>query len=143
AGHSPGSVISADQRKSGRLSKVVTARAQIHRQSKHKQEKIMKTKAILIAMSLCFTSASWAQDWPARTVRVIVPYGPGSTPDTIARLIFDRVQKNTGETVIIENKSGAAGMIGTQAVAKADADGYTLVLAPAGPLATNSLLYKK
>lgn len=81
--------------------------------------------------------------WPASTVRVIVPYAPGSTPDSIARLIFDKVQKATGKPMVVENRPGAAGMIGTNAVAKAAPDGHTLVLAPSGPLATNALLYKK
>ncbi len=81
--------------------------------------------------------------WPNKTVRVIVPYGPGSTPDAIARLIFDKVQKSTGQPMVVENKPGAAGMIGTDIVAKAAPDGHTLVVAPSGPLATNALLYKK
>lgn len=84
-----------------------------------------------------------AQDWPEKTVRVVVPYGAGSTPDTLARLLFDRVQKNTGKTMVIENRAGAGGMIGTALVAKSPADGHTLVLAPSGPLGSNVLLYRK
>lgn len=84
-----------------------------------------------------------AEKWPHKPVRVIVPYGPGSTPDTIARLLFGKVQKSTGQPIVIENKPGAAGMIGADAVAKSAPDGYTLLLAPSGPLVTNALLYKK
>ncbi|OWT54228.1 ABC transporter substrate-binding protein [Candidimonas nitroreducens] len=98
--------------------------------------------ALVFAGMLC-SAAVQAQGWPTKTVHVIVPYGPGSTPDTIARLIFDRVQKNTGQSMIVENKSGAAGMIGAQYVARSAPDGSTLMLAPAGPLETNALLYKK
>lgn len=84
-----------------------------------------------------------AQDWPERTVRIVVPYGAGSTPDTLARVVFDRVQKNTGKPMVIENRAGAGGMVGTAMVAKAAPDGYTLVLSPSGPLGSNSLLYRK
>ena len=87
--------------------------------------------------------ATSSTSWPMKTVRVIVPYAAGSTPDTIARLVFNRVEKSTGKAMVIENKPGAAGMIGTDAVAKAAPDGHTLVVAPSGPLATNALLYKK
>src|SRR5690606_34836047 len=85
-------------------------------------------------------SASTA-NWPERPVTVVVPYGPGSTPDALARTIFDNVQSQTGQSFIIENRSGAAGMIGAQAVARAKPDGYTLLLSAAGPLVTNVLLY--
>jgi tripartite-type tricarboxylate transporter receptor subunit TctC len=105
----------------------------------------MRSLFLSVALTLSFAATALAQSesWPAKPVRVIVPYAPGSTPDTIARLIFERVQKSTGKTFVVENKPGAAGMIGADLVAKAAADGHTLVLAPAGPLATNSLLYKK
>lgn len=99
--------------------------------------------ALVLVLSMPAFSQSQPVAWPTKPVRVVVPYGPGSTPDTIARLIFDRVQKSTGQPMIVENKPGAAGMIGTDQVAKAAADGHQLVLAPSGPLATNALLYKK
>jgi tripartite-type tricarboxylate transporter receptor subunit TctC len=98
---------------------------------------------LALAFSLQAAAQTTAAAWPTRSVRVVVPYAAGSTPDAIARLVFERVQKNTGQSVVIENKPGAAGMIGTDLVAKAAADGHTLVIAPAGPLATNALLYKK
>jgi tripartite-type tricarboxylate transporter receptor subunit TctC len=111
------------------------------------KETIMKF-SFIAAISLALTIPAVAQPlttstWPTKTIRVIVPYGAGSTPDTIARLIFDKVQKNAGQAVVVENKPGAAGMIGTDLVAKAAPDGHTLVIAPSGPLATNALLYKK
>jgi tripartite-type tricarboxylate transporter receptor subunit TctC len=103
-----------------------------------------KMFAMALVASTALTTAAHAQgEWPSRSVRVIVPYAAGSTPDMIARLIFDRVEKNTGQSMVIENKPGAAGMIGADTVAKAKPDGHTLVLAPTGPLATNALLYKK
>jgi tripartite-type tricarboxylate transporter receptor subunit TctC len=97
-----------------------------------------------IAAALCLaTLGAGAAEWPQKQVRVIVPYAAGSTPDTIARLIFDRVQKKTGQAMVIENKPGAAGMIGAELVAKSAPDGSTLLIAPAGPLVTNPLLYSK
>ena len=108
----------------------------------------MQTRRLLsaIAATLCVVlslSEAFAADWPNKQVRVVVPYAAGSTPDSIARLLFDRVQKATGQTMLIDNKPGAAGMIGANLVANSPADGYTLLLAPAGPLVTNALLYKK
>ena len=99
----------------------------------------------VLALGLPLSGVAQAQpdQWPEKSVRVLVPYAAGSTPDAIARLIFDRVQKESGKPFIVENKPGAAGMIGVDVVAKAKADGHTLVLAPAGPLATNKLLYRK
>lgn len=99
----------------------------------------------ILALTFCLqaTAQGTAGAWPTRAVRVVVPYAPGSTPDAIARMVFERVQKSTGQVVVIENRPGAAGMIGTDLVAKAAADGHTLVIAPAGPLATNALLYRR
>jgi len=98
---------------------------------------------LLFAASLQSNAQTTTATWPIKSVRIVVPYAAGSTPDNIARLIFDRVQKNTGQSMVIDNKPGAAGMIGTDLVAKSAKDGHTLVVAPAGPLATNLLLYKK
>ncbi len=84
-----------------------------------------------------------AQDWPTRTVRIIVPFGAGSTPDLVARMIADQLQHKLGATFVVENKPGASGNIGTDAVAKAEPDGHTLGVSIAGPLAINTLLFSK
>jgi tripartite-type tricarboxylate transporter receptor subunit TctC len=82
------------------------------------------------------------QDWPAKTVRIIVPFGPGSTPDIVARLIADSLaQKYPSSAFVVENKPGASGNIGTDAVAKADPDGTTIGVSIGGPLAINTLLF--
>jgi tripartite-type tricarboxylate transporter receptor subunit TctC len=88
-------------------------------------------------------SATAIDDWPARPLRLIVPFAPGSTPDTVARLIGDRLGARLGKPVIVENKPGAGGNIGTDLIAKSAPDGYTLGLTISGPLAANTLLYKK
>ena len=84
-----------------------------------------------------------AQEWPAKTVRIIVPFGAGSTPDIVARLIADRLQQKLNASFLVENKPGASGNIGTDAVAKAEPDGYTIGVSIGGPLAINTLLFSK
>jgi tripartite-type tricarboxylate transporter receptor subunit TctC len=76
------------------------------------------------------TSSSHAQDWPMRQpIRVIVPITPGSAIDLVARLVFEQVGKQIGQTIVIENRSGASQTIGAGAVAKAEPDGYTILAA--------------
>ncbi len=84
--------------------------------------------AMLAAVTL--TSApAFAQDWPkARPIKAIVPFGAGSSTDIIARLIMDEVGKNIGQTIVVENRGGASGTIGANAVAKSDPDGYTILV---------------
>ncbi len=84
-----------------------------------------------------------AQDWPTKPVKIVVPFGPGSTPDVVARLIADHLQKKLGQPFVIDNKPGASGNIGTDAVAKAAPDGTTIGVSIGGPLAINTLLFSK
>jgi tripartite-type tricarboxylate transporter receptor subunit TctC len=84
-----------------------------------------------------------AQDWPTKTTRIVVPFGAGSTPDLVARMIADRLQKKSGVTFVVENKPGASGNLGTDAVAKAAPDGTTIGISIGGPLAINTLLFSK
>ncbi|MGB7097635.1 MAG: tripartite tricarboxylate transporter substrate binding protein [Xanthobacteraceae bacterium] len=84
-----------------------------------------------------------AQDWPGKSVRLIVPFGAGSTPDLVARLIADNLHQKLGQTFIVENRPGASGNIGTDAVAKAAPDGATIGVSIGGPLAINTLLFRK
>jgi len=94
-------------------------------------------------LALCIAAPASAQDWPTKTVRVIVPFGAGATPDIIARLIAEKLQQKLGQNFIVENKAGASGMTGTDAVAKAEPDGYTIGISIGGPLAINTLLFTK
>jgi len=84
-----------------------------------------------------------AQDWPTRPVKIYIPFGPGSTPDMVGRMIADRLQQKLGRAFVIEDKPGASGNTGTDAVAKAAPDGYTLGISIGGPLAINLLLFAK
>jgi tripartite-type tricarboxylate transporter receptor subunit TctC len=84
-----------------------------------------------------------AQTWPTHTVRLVVPFGAGSTPDVIMRLVADQLKDKFGQSFVVENKPGASGNLGTEAVAKAEPDGYTLGLSIGGPLAINALIFGK
>jgi tripartite-type tricarboxylate transporter receptor subunit TctC len=105
----------------------------------------MRKSAILLALLAIAATAlpAAAQDWPNRPVKIIVPFGPGSTPDLIVRLIADHLQAKSGHNVIIENKPGAGGNTGTDAVAKAEPDGSTIGISIGGPLAINTLLFAR
>ena len=96
----------------------------------------------LLGMLLGLVPAA-AQEWPTKTVKIIVPFAPGSTPDAVARLIGDQLQQKLGQPFVIENKPGASGNLGTDAVAKAEPDGATIGISIGGPLAINTLLFSK
>jgi tripartite-type tricarboxylate transporter receptor subunit TctC len=98
--------------------------------------------ATLAILALPASPARGQEAWPTGPVKVIVPYGPGSTPDVVARLVNDQLSKRLGQQFIVENKPGAGGNVGTAAVAHATPDGYTLGVTISGPLAANTLLYK-
>jgi len=92
-------------------------------------------------------AASWptfarADTWPAKPIRMIVPFPPGSSPDLIARIVTEKLATVLGQPVVIENRPGAGGNIGTGAVAKAAPDGYTLLFTINGPLVTAPSLYR-
>jgi len=95
-------------------------------------------------LSLGLGAAVAAQDWPTKTVRVVVLFGPGSTPDIVARLVAEGLQqKYPGSAFLVENNPGASGNLGTDTVAKAAPDGSTLGVSIGGPLAINTLLFSR
>jgi tripartite-type tricarboxylate transporter receptor subunit TctC len=94
----------------------------------------------LLALLIC-TLAS-AQPYPSRPVKLVVPFPPGSTPDIVGRTLATKLQESFAQPFVVENRSGAAGNIGTEAVAKSPADGYTLLIGINGPIATNKYLYR-
>ena len=94
-------------------------------------------------MLLCLAAASaLAQPYPLRPVKLVVPFPPGSTPDIVGRTLGAKLQEALGQPFVAENRTGAGGNIGTEAAAKAPADGYTLLIGINGPIATNKYLYK-
>jgi tripartite-type tricarboxylate transporter receptor subunit TctC len=99
--------------------------------------------ATLLAV-LALADAAPAQNWPTKTVRIVVPFGPGSTPDVVARLVAEGLQqKYPASAFVVENKPGASGNLGTDIVAKATPDGSTLGVSIGGPLAINTLLFAR
>ena len=89
----------------------------------------------------CFGSSN-AQEYPTRPIRFVVPYTPGGTVDVIARALAQAMGDALGQQIIVDNRPGAAGNLGTEAVAKSAPDGYTLLLSTNTPLTTNLALYK-
>ena len=102
--------------------------------------RIVATALLALALG---TSPLHAQDWPAKGVKIISPFAAGSTPDLVARMLADYLQQKLGQTFIVEDKPGASGNTGTDAVAKADPDGTTIGVSIGGPLAINPLLFGK
>ncbi len=88
-------------------------------------------------------TAAYAQDYPARPVRIIVPYPAGGAPDLLARMVGQHLSTVLGQQFIAENRTGASGILATELVAKAPPDGYTLLLSDTGPLAINPNLFSK
>jgi len=83
----------------------------------------------LLAALLCFSSlTAYAQQWPARPIKVVVPYAPGGTIDIIARQLSEELARLLGQPVVVENRAGAGGVVGTEFVARQPADGYTVLL---------------
>jgi len=103
--------------------------------------------ALLACSAMMVTAAAdafaSAQNFPNRPIRIVVPFSPGATVDTVPRIIGEKLSQKFGQPVIIENRVGAAGNIGADAVAKAEPDGYTLLSSPPPPLVINHMLYSK
>ncbi|HZM48787.1 MAG TPA: tripartite tricarboxylate transporter substrate binding protein [Burkholderiales bacterium] len=96
---------------------------------------------VLAILFAAYASQAFAQAYPAKPIRVIVPYPPGGGTDTAARLIGQKLTASLGRAVIVENRPGANGNIGTDAAAKAAPDGYTLGMATPGPVTAGKTLY--
>ena len=86
---------------------------------------------------------AFAQRWPTRPIRLIVPFPAGSSPDFVARLVADPLAVSLGQSIVIDNRPGAGGNIGTGAVARAEPDGYTLLFTIQGPLVTAPMLTRR
>lgn len=93
---------------------------------------------VIAAMPL---AAATAQAWPTQPFKLVVPFGPGSSPDQVARIVGEKAASLLGQTVVVENRPGASGNIGTYAIANAKPDGYTFGVSITGPLVNNTLLF--
>lgn len=106
------------------------------------------TRRVTLALACCLTllglpQVAVAQSYPARPIRLVVPFGAGTSTDIVARVVGDGLSRALGQPVVVDNRAGAGGMVGVDLVAKAAADGYTLVLGTVGTHAINASLYKK
>ena len=100
----------------------------------------MRLAALLFSLAL--PTAVLAQAFPARTITIVVPYSPGSTSDLLPRALAPHLASSLGVPVVVENRPGAGGNIGAALVAKGDASGHSVLMAPSAVLATNQWLYK-
>ncbi len=102
------------------------------------------TKRVFLATALTvFSTAAFAQAWPAKPIRMIVPLAPGATADIVARIYADELGKALGQTIVVDNKTGAGGTIATAEASRAPADGYTMLLISQGTVVFNIGLYAK
>ena len=107
---------------------------------------VISTCKLLLAISLVdalVISSATAQDYPNRTIRIIVPFTPGGATDVVTRIVAQKLSEQTGRQVVTDNRGGAGGIVGAEAVAKAPPDGYTLVMGTSGTHAINVSLYPK
>ncbi|CAM5783544.1 Bug family tripartite tricarboxylate transporter substrate binding protein [Rhizobacter fulvus] len=99
-------------------------------------------KTSLAGAAAVLAPSAFAQAWPSRPIRLIVPFPPGSSPDVIARVVAEPLAQALGQPVVIDNKPGAGGEIGTALAARAEPDGYTFLFTIQGPLVTAPMLKK-
>ena len=109
------------------------------------KSKILKTvlQNLLIAFAICTSTWSFGQVFPNKPIEWVVPYPPGGGTDIVARTLAEAIQKTLGQSIVINNKPGAATIIGAEYTAKAKADGYTILSADTATLAANPFLYSK
>ncbi|WP_426613940.1 Bug family tripartite tricarboxylate transporter substrate binding protein [Bradyrhizobium sp. McL0616] len=104
---------------------------------------VLRRSFLAACAAVLFSGFAVAQDYPSRPVKIIVPFPAGGSNDIIARIVAQKLAERSGQTFIVENRGGAGGNIGAEAVASAEPDGYTLLLTAPPPLTINASLYKK
>ena len=104
---------------------------------------VLRRVTIIFLAVLALTAPGAAQNYPDRVVRIVNPYPPGGSVDVMARLLAQKLGENLGQQFIVENRSGGGGNTGSDSVAKAEPDGYTLLFTAPGPLTVNQTLYSK
>src|SRR5215471_17863376 len=98
---------------------------------------------LLAAFHAADGRAEDAANYPSQNIKIIVPFPAGGTADTLPRIVAEKLRQKWNQTIIIDNRSGAGGNIGAEAVATSAPDGYTLLASPPGPIAINENLYRK
>jgi tripartite-type tricarboxylate transporter receptor subunit TctC len=104
---------------------------------------VTRRLTIAVLALLALTAQGAAQNYPERVVRIVNPYPPGGSVDVMARILAQKLSDNLGQQFIVENRSGGGGNTGSDFVAKAEPDGYTLLFTAPGPLTVNQTLYSK
>lgn len=105
--------------------------------------KSLRSKLAILALCALGAGAAFAQSWTASTVRIVVPYPPGTEPDVLARDMIAGLAKSTGKTFVVDNKPGANSIIGTELVTKGEADGSVMLMVDRLAIVTNPMLYSK
>ena len=109
----------------------------------HPRTRILASLAVAALWTLGPLPAAQAQSYPSKPVKLVVPYSAGGLPDTVARMLAQRLQEAMGQTVVVENRPGANGAVAAAALSGATADGHTLLVTDGSMLTINPLLYKK
>ena len=109
----------------------------------HPRTRILASLAVAALWTLGPLPAAQAQSYPSKPVKLVVPYSAGGLPDTVARMLAQRLQEAMGQTVVVENRPGANGAVAAAALSGATADGHTLLVTDGSMLPINPLLYKK
>jgi tripartite-type tricarboxylate transporter receptor subunit TctC len=104
--------------------------------------RLLKRRALITMALITLCQSAGAQDYPSRPVTIVVPFAPGGSTDLLSRMVGQKLEQRWGKTFVIENKPGAASLVAASAVAKANPDGYTLMMAPSATMSTNVTLYK-
>jgi tripartite-type tricarboxylate transporter receptor subunit TctC len=99
-------------------------------------------KILALALVLAAPLIARADDYPSHPIRLVVPYAAGGGADSVARIVARKVSETIGQPIVIDNKGGAGSILGTEMVAKAEPDGYTLLLGQSGPISINPAIYK-
>lgn len=122
----------------------MTSRAISRPLAKQDKEVRKEMRATLLLLAVLLASASaFAQQWPTRPVRIIVPFPPGQAADIISRTVAERLSTTFGQQFIVDNRPGAGSVVGSELGAKAAADGYTYLAGGTSALAINVNLYRK
>jgi tripartite-type tricarboxylate transporter receptor subunit TctC len=115
-------------------------------QANHSRRIIMQGlshRLLLAVVALCLSNPVYAQSWPQRPVSFVVPQPAGNSPDVLCRVIADKLSRALGQQFVVENRPGAANLVGTQSVARAAPDGYTFLFATSAALVMNPYTFKK